>query len=58
MQFNDPADDGQAEARTAKSLGAGFFHPVKLIKDPRQIGGRDLRAGVGDGQVYAGPGFS
>ena len=49
MQFNDPLDDGQAEARAAVFAGAGFLAAEELVENPHLVRGGDARTGVGDG---------
>src|SRR5215211_2940101 len=43
---------GEAQARSAGSLGAGLVHPVETLEDARDLPLRDADAGVGDANRY------
>ena len=50
MRGSDGTDDGQAQAHAAAVVGAVSAEPAERIEQRRHVFGRDVLAGVADGE--------
>ena len=55
-RFDELLDDGKADPGSAARLVARLVDTIEPLEDPRQVGGRNPLAGVGDlDENVAGP---